>query len=180
MNNLDLNNDWTKRETGTPSTYYGYTKQLNASDTDSVWAIRKVTFSGGVESILWNNNFQFSYSAKWSERAACFATPSGSLGVTYSLYNFRDSFSNTYSIINTSWTDLSGTNLYRVKVSDQNDVTYNYLYQPFSNNYMTTLITSETTGTSSIFRGITNMTYSITVTAVNALGTSASTVTVRT
>lgn len=175
---IDLANDWLRKDIATPSVYYGYTQNTGAQDTDSVWAIRKVTSSGGTDTVTWNDNLQFKFNAKWSERVACFATPSGSLGVTWSVTTVQNSFSMTYSNIRASWNDLSGANLYRILLTDHLGQTYNYLGQTNRNPYLLTQLTNEQEGTSYSFRGITNMTYSLTVTAVNALGISASTVTI--
>lgn len=177
---IDLANDWLRKDIATPSVYYGYTQNPGAQDTDSVWAIRKVTTSGGTDTVTWNDNLQFKFNAKWSERVACFATPSGSLGVTWSVITSQNSFSVTYSNIRASWNDLSGANLYRILLTDHLGETYNYLGTTTRNPYQTVQLTNEQEGTSYYFRGTTNMTYSLTVTAVNALGISASTVTIRT
>jgi hypothetical protein len=177
---IDLANDWLRKDIATPSVYYGYALNAVAQDTDSVWAIRKVTTSGATDTVTWNDNIQFKFNAKWSERVACFATPSGSLGITWSVSTGQNSFSVTYSDIRASWTDLSGANLYRILLTDHLGRTYNYTGDSNRNPYLLTQLTSEQEGTSYFFRGTTNMTYSLTVTAVNALGISASTVTITT
>lgn len=179
--NIDLNVDWSRKDIATPSTYYGYAQNPNALDTDSVWSIRKVTTTGGSDSVLWNENRTLVYSARWDERVSCFATPSGSLGLTWSVSNKQNTFSITYSYINMTWTDLSGTNLYKIKVSDQNGITYNALYDPFVNPWIINQLTAEITGTTSyVFRGVPNMTYSVILTGVNALGLTTSSATIRT
>lgn len=177
---IDLANDWLRKDIATPSVYYGYALNAIAQDTDSVWAIRKVTTSGGTDTVTWNDNLQFKFNAKWSERVACFATPSGSLGVTWSVTTGQNSFSMTYSDIRASWTDLSGANLYRILLTDHLGQTYNYTGGTNRNPYLTTQLTNEQEGTSYFFRGQSSYTYSLTVTAVNALGISASTVTITT
>lgn len=179
--NIDLNIDWLRKDIATPSVYYGYAQNAGSVDTDSVWAIRKVTTVAGVDSVLWNENRILTYSARWDERVACFATPSGSLGFTYSVSTRQNSFNITYSYLNMSWTDLSGTNLYRIKVSDQNGITYNALYDPFVNPWIINQLTTEIIGTTSyVFRGVPNMTYSVVITGVNALGVTSSSSTIRT
>lgn len=178
--NVDLNSDWLRKDNATPSVYYGYSQNAGASDTDSVWAIRKVV-SGSSDSVLWNDNRILAYSARWDERVACFATPSGSLGFTYSVTPKSNTFAITYSFINTSWTDLSGTNIYRLKITDQNGITYNSLYEPFVNPYIINQLTTEITGTTSyLFKGVPAMTYSVTLTAVNGAGSISTTSTIRT
>ena len=124
---IDLANDWLRRDIATPSVYYGYNLNPGSLDTDSTWSIRKVTTSGTIDTVTWNDNLQFKFTAKWSERVDCFATPSGSLGITWSVSNVQNSFSTTYSEIRASWTDLSGANLYRILLTDYLGQTYNYL-----------------------------------------------------
>ena len=180
--NIDLANDWLRKEIATPSVYYGYSLNPSSLDTESVWSIRKVTTSGSTASdtVLWNDNKFLSFNAKWTERVACFATPSGSLGVTWSITTYQDSFSNTFSLINMSWTDLSGANSYRILVSDHLGNAYNYLGNIYQNPYNSLTCTDEVFGSSYKFKGLSSYTYSMTVTAVNALGVSASTVTIKT
>ena len=175
-----LSIDCLRKETATPSVYYGYAQSVSAIDTDSVWAIRRIPTTGATDSVSWNDGKLLSHSAKWSERAQCFATPSGSLGVTWSITNYQNSFAITYSNINISWTDLSGVNLYRILISDNLGVIYNYLGEPFKNTYVTTPLTSEITNNSYLFRGTTNMTYSVSVTGVNVIGSTTSTVSIKT
>lgn len=175
---IDLANDWLRKEVATPSTYYGYNLNAAALDTDSTWSIRKVTTVATVDTVSWNEGRIFSFSAKWSEKEACFATPSGSLGVTWSVTKLQDSFYNTYSIINAAWTDLSGANLYRVLITDHLGKSYNYLGEVYQNTYTPTPITTEQSTTKFQFRGLSSYTYSLTVTAVNVAGISASTVTI--
>jgi hypothetical protein len=177
---IDLANDWLRKDIATPSVYYGYSQNVGSLDTDSTWAIRKVTTSGSTDTVTWNDNLQFRFNAKWSERVACFATPSGPLGVTWSVTTSQNSFSVTYSDIRATWTDLSGANLYRILLTDHLGETYNYLGTTTRNPYQTVQLTNEQQGNSYYFRGQSSYTYSLTVTAVNALGISASTVTIRT
>jgi hypothetical protein len=177
---IDLANGWLRKDIATPSVYYGYSQNTGALDSDSVWSIRKVTTSGGTDTVTWNDNLQFKFNSKWSERVACFATPSGSLGVTWSITTGQNSFSMTYSDIRASWTDLSGANLYKILLTDHLGQTYNYLGTTTINPYQTVQLTTEQEGNSYYFRGQSSYTYSLTVTAVNALGISASTVTIRT
>lgn len=110
---MDSNN-WQRRDMGATATsgdqlttrYYGYSNVVNAADTDAVFCIKKITFSGGVDSVKWNDNTFSSYNAKWSERAANFIAPSGALGFTYSGTN----------PVTFSWNRLSGTNQYDITV----------------------------------------------------------------
>lgn len=165
----DLNIDWIAKDIATPSVYYGYAEPGTATGSSS-WSIRKVTTSGGIDYVYWTNNKQLSYASVWSERTDCFVAPTQSLGITWSISNSQDSFSNTSSIASISWTDLSGVDTYQIKITDQNSVTYNYLHAPFLNTYAISSLTSELNTNSYRFRGTTGMTYSVVVTAINMAG----------
>ncbi len=179
---MDFNSEWLRRDTiGTASIYYGYAVNVASTDTDRVWSIRKITTTSTVDSVTWSDNEMLSYNGKWSERVANFTTPSGLLGITYS--KTTDTFSNV--TINASWTILSGVNTYKVTIIDQNGVLYGSVKTPrnqvFLNNYGSERITDKLLGSNSYnFIGATGMTYSLTVTGVNTIGTTASTVTITT
>ena len=182
---MDFNSAWLRKDTvGTASVYYGYAVSVASADSDRVWSIRKISTTSNssvIDSVTWSDNEILSYNGKWSERVANFTAPSGSLGVTFS--KATDTFSNV--TINTSWTILSGVNTYKVTVIDQNGVLYGPVKTPinqvFLNNYGGERITDKLIGINSYpFIGTTGMTYSITVTGVNTIGTTASTVTVTT
>ena len=53
---IDLANDWLRRDIATPSVYYGYNLNPGSLDTDSTWSIRKVTTSGTIDTVTWNDN----------------------------------------------------------------------------------------------------------------------------
>ena len=179
---MDFNSAWLRKDTiGTASVYYGYAVNVASSDTDRVWSIRKITTAGTVDSVTWSDNESMVYNAKWSERVANFTAPAGSLGVTYS--KTTDTFSNVE--INTSWTILSGVNTYKVVVTDQNGILYGPFKGPrnqvFLNNYGGERITDKVIANNNYkFVGTIGMTYSITITGVNTIGTTASTVIVTT
>src|SRR6476620_6505572 len=97
---IDLNNDWLRRDiAGTASTYYGYSSDIAASDTDRIWSIRRISTVGTVDSVKWSDNQKFNFTGKWSERVACFTAPSGSLGITYS----KTTIAPNVVQINSSW-----------------------------------------------------------------------------
>ena len=179
---MDFNSAWLRRDTiGTASVYYGYAVNVASSDTDRVWSIRKITTTGTIDSVSWSDNESMAYNAKWSERVANFSAPTGSLGVTYS--KTTDSFSNV--TIDTNWTILSGVNTYKVVVTDQNGILYGPFRGPrnqqFLNNYGAERITDKVIANNNYkFVGTIGMTYSITITGVNTIGTTASTVIVTT
>ena len=172
---IDLSNNWLRRDViGTSSVYYGYSDNLGAGDADRCWSILKVATVGTVDSVYWSNNEMLSYNAKWSERVENFATPTGSLGITYSITN--DTFSN--AIIDSSWSYLTGVNTYKVSVVDQNGVLYNNLSNPFNNIYASERITAKVNDNKYAFNGKVGMTYSLTITGVNQIGTTSSVVTI--
>ena len=113
---INLNNDWLRRELGTTAStgdqvitrYYGYSNTINGSETDNIWAIRKVTLSAGVESVSWNDNSLLSYNAKWSDRSQNFISPTSSLGFTYSV--------GSPTIF--TWNKLAGVNKYNIIVKN--------------------------------------------------------------
>lgn len=179
---MDLSNDWLRRDVvGTSSVYYGYAINVASNDSDRVWSILKIETIGTVDTVYWNDNERMSSTAKWTERVNNFSTPSGSLGITYS--KTTDTFSNVS--ISSSWTILSGVNTYKVTITDQNGVLYGPVKTPknqiFLNNYGAERITDKLIGLNSYnFIGSTGMTYSLTITGVNTIGTTSSTVIITT
>jgi len=174
---MDLSNEWLRRDVGTVSVYYGYSRDVASSDTDRSWSILKISTVGTVDSVSWSDNSKLEYIGVWSDRVDNFITPSGSLGITYS--TTEGSFNSV--TINSSWTYLTGVNTYKISIVDQNGVLYNSMGTPFLNNYATERITNIIKGDNRfIFNGTVGMTYSLTVTGVNPIGTSASTVTITT
>ena len=140
--------------------YYGYTDVPNAADTDAVFSIRKIAVSGTVETVSWNDNSFNSFNAKWSERAANFAAPSGSLGFTYS----------AGSQVDFRWTRLSGVNKYNVvvrysdgRIVDKNGVIYNNTNATVTETYINEISHSQ------YFTQPGQ--YSIVLQAINAAGT---------
>ena len=141
--------------------YYGYTNVPNAADTDEVFSISKVTVSGTVETVTWNDSSFASNTAKWSERVANFAAPSGSLGFTYSGTN----------PLFFTWTRLAGVNQYNIVVknssgyvaTEKGHVNTNSS-QAYTEKYFNT-----TSHTQRFYTG--TGTYTIVLQAVNAGGT---------
>ena len=164
--NLD---NWQRREMGATASYgdslttryYGYAAYPTAADTDTAFAIRKVTAAAGIETPAWNDNSEFCFGAKWSERAANFTAPTGALGLTYSGSN----------PITFTWTRLAGVNTYAVVVKNQEGV----LFTPTGDAYP---FTSDRTQTARYLNATTHLqrlpqsgTYSVVLQAVNAGGT---------
>ena len=103
---LSLN--WLRRDINPPNVYYGYNTNLNASDSDNTWSIKRVSSSGSVESVNWSDNNLLSNNAKWSERSENFESPTGSLGFTYSV--------GRPTIF--TWNKLAGVNKYNIIVKN--------------------------------------------------------------
>ena len=165
---LNLNNDWLRRELGTTAStgdqiitrYYGYSNKINGSDTDDIWAIRKVSVSAGVESVSWNDNDLLSYNAKWSERSQNFIAPTSNLGFTYSAGR-----PTTFT-----WNSLAGVNKYNiiVKNSDGNLITREGTELSYNTNATVTETYFNTTQHSQYFN---TGSYSVVLQALNSGGT---------
>ena len=179
---MDLTN-YLRKDYATPSTYYGYSSDSNAASTDFNWSIRKVTTSGNVETVTWTNGDPGKPFAKWNDRVNSFATPTGSLGLTCSKGTQIDN-----SVpLNITWNQLSGVNRYQVVVS-KNSIVYSDLGSQIYYNPNTNQITKEIVNDGIYIYNFAESTnglspsniYSITVTAVNVIGSSSSTVTITT
>jgi hypothetical protein len=173
---MDLSNDWLRKDGAVTGVYYGYTSDLAATDNDRTWAVYKITTNGSVESKKWSDNIKLAYIGKWSERAAMFNAPVGTPTITYTTN------SNSFGVvnINLAWSYLTGVNTYKLYISDQNGITYNSLNLPFSNANQGEVVTSIVNGERYTFSGKADMTYTIKVTGINAVGTTSSTIEVST
>ena len=163
--------NWLRRDINPPSTYYGYSTDMNAADSDNTWAIKKVTVSGTVETVKWANG-SYGYNSKWSDRVASFATPTGSLGLTCS----TDGLS-----LYVSWNQLSGVDNYQVTVSSNNIIYSDLGTQLYNNrNFNSSQITKTVinSGSYAYRYASAGNTYTVSLSAVNVAGSSASTVTI--
>lgn len=179
---MDLTN-YLRKDYATPSIYYGYSIDPNAASTDFNWSIRKVTTAANVETVTWSNGDPAKPYAKWNDRVSSFITPSGSLGLTCS-----KGVQNGNNVpLNITWNQLSGANRYQVVVS-KSGIIYsdsgNQIY--YNPNFNTTQITKEIVNGGSYTYNFAESTnglspsnvYSVTLTAINVAGSSASTVTI--
>ena len=179
---MDLTN-YLRKDFATPSIYYGYSSDSNAASTDFNWSIRKVTTATNVETVTWSNGDPGKPYAKWNDRVASFATPTGSLGLTCS----KGTQINNNVPLNITWNQLSGVNRYQVVVS-KDSIVYSDLGSQIYNNNNNSQITKEIVNGGSYtfnYAESTNgaspsNTYTITLTAVNVTGSSVSTITVNT
>ena len=161
--------NWIRRDINPPSTYYGYSTDMNAADTDNNWSIKKVTVSGTVETVKWTNG-NYGKVSKWSERVASFAVPAGSLGLTCSTDG---------SSLYVNWNQLSGVDNYQVTISS-NSIIYSDLgSQLYKNdNFNSALITKTVVNSGSYTYRYASAgnTYTVALNAVNVAGSSASSV----
>lgn len=162
--------NWLRREISGSTVYYGYSIDTNALDTDNTWSIKKISTSGSVETVKWTNG-SYGYDSKWSERVASFATPTGSLGLTCSV--------NTPTL-NISWSQLSGVDKYRLSIVESGKLLSEIGAQIYNNGSAQFTKEVINTGSYNFNAASRGLTYSITVTAVNVIGSSASTITVTT
>jgi len=92
---INLEQDFIKFETNGNLAYYGYTRNLNASDSDNNWSIRLMTGTGSTFDVKWSNNDKLNFISKWSEKEDYFQfNESDSFGLSYNLsnsgsYNYR-------------------------------------------------------------------------------------------
>ena len=165
--------NWLRRDISSPTTYYGYSNDMNAADTDNTWSIKRVTVSGTVETVKWTNG-TYDYNSKWSDRVASFTTPAGSLGLTCS---------GSGSSLNVSWNQLTGVDNYQVIISSNNIIYSDLGSQLYNNsNFNSSQITKVVTnsGSYAYHHASAGNIYTITLNAVNVAGASSSTVTITT
>jgi hypothetical protein len=168
---MDLTN-YLRKDYATPSIYYGYSSDPNAASTDFNWSIRKVTTAANVETVTWSNGDPAKPYAKWNDRVNTFSTPAGSLGLTCSFSS---------PVLNISWNQLSGANRYQVVVSESGKIYSDGGGQIYYNNNATQITKEVINGGSYKYNyASSGLTYTVTLTAVNVAGSSASTVTITT
>jgi hypothetical protein len=163
--------NWLRRDISSPTTYYGYSNDMNAADTDNTWSIKRVTVSGTVETVKWTNG-TYDYNSKWSDRVASFTTPAGSLGLTCS---------GSGSSLNVSWNQLTGVDNYQVIISSNNIIYSDLGSQLYNNsNFNSSQITKVVTnsGSYAYHHASAGNIYTITLNAVNVAGASSSSVTI--
>jgi hypothetical protein len=168
---LDLANGYIRKDAASASNiYYGYSYNTAAGDGDKVYAIRKVTTVGGVETVTWTNNSQMSYASSWTNRAASFVAPSGSLGLTWSLST------DNYNSAQVSWSLLSGVDVYYVTVKSEGGQLLNLDGSPLQGFYVNDkTYTIDLFNQTSVSVGFANPgTYSVTITGKNIAGSTSS------
>jgi hypothetical protein len=168
---MDLTN-YLRKDYATPSIYYGYSIDPNAASTDFNWSIRKVTTATNVETVTWSNGDPGKPYTKWNDRVASFATPTGSLGLTCS----TDGLS-----LYVNWNQLAGVDNYQFVVSSNNIIYSDLGTQLYDNpNFNSSQITKTVVNSGSYAYRYASAgnTYTVTLSAVNVIGASSSTVTI--
>ena len=184
---LDLANGYIRKDGSSASNvYYGYSYNQNAGDNDKVFAIRKVSTVGGVETITWTNGTQQSYINDWSGRTYSFSAPAGSLGLTYATTTLTETVtSGTYSFtyaksrfVSFTWSSINGVSKYLITSKDASGNLLNVDGAPLRGQYVTRDYTTEVFNLTSYSQGYLDAgTYTLTVTAVNVAGSISSTAT---
>jgi hypothetical protein len=167
---LDLVNGYQRKDSASASNvYYGYTPNPNASDTDKVFAIRRVNTAAGVETVTWTNGDAISYSDSWSGRTYSFAAPGGSLGLTCtSVTSSNGAYIGTFT-----WSTLNGVSKYIISVTNSTgliDEFGNRMSGPNARTW-TSYVFNQTSWTQNF--GLTGS-HTFTLTATNVAGSTSS------
>jgi hypothetical protein len=171
---MDLTN-YLRKDYATPSIYYGYSLYPNANSTDFSWSIRKVTTSGSTETITWSNGDN-SYVSNWNNRVKCFQGPTASLNATYSVLSTPDSFNSSRKTLSLSWNLLEGVDIYQVTVKESGKTYNNDGYQIYDNGSNLTVTKQLINGNSYRYlHGQPGLTYSVTISGSNVVGSTSST-----
>jgi len=168
---MSLNENYLRYEISGGATYYGYVINPGTTDTEKKWSIRVQDGSD----VKWNANSYYAYTAIWDNKEDHFSTPSApSIGITSSVQT--NSSGNERVVLGITWSAVSGVDIYRIKIEDQNGIVYNDLGGPLQNptRRRTGLFhTTEIFSPNYNFKGKSSMTYSITVESINQQGSSA-------
>lgn len=167
---LDLTNGYQRKDSSSASNvYYGYTPNLNASDSDKVFAIRKVNTAAGVETVTWTNLNQLSYNDSWSGRTYSFSQPGPIVGLTWSLS------SGNFYVASFTWSSINGVSKFIITATDSSNKILNRdgsTRLAVNNTGYTVDLYNETRYTQFF---LSSGTYSLTVSAHNAIGSTSST-----
>jgi hypothetical protein len=166
---INLETDFIKYESTGATAYYGYARP--GTDTSSKeWSIRQVIGTGPSLSVSWNLNSEFVYTGIWDNKEDHFTYASASLNPTYSSVESTNSFNVTTTFVDISWSEYTGIDIYRLKITDQNGILYNHLHTQAVNPYVINKYTVVTKETNYKFVGVPNMTYSVSFYLVNSTG----------
>ncbi len=167
---LDLTNGYQRKDSSSASNvYYGYTSIINAADADKVFAIRKVNTANGVETSTWTNLNQFSYNDSWLGRTYSFSQPGPITGLTWSLS------SGNYYVAVFTWSSVNGVSKYIITATNSTN-------QVLERDGSVSLALNNTGYTIDLYNDtkytqffLSSGTYSLTVSAHNAIGSTSST-----
>ena len=177
---LDLANGYSRKDSASASNvYYGYSVDPNASDTDKVFAIRRVTNAAGVETVKWTNGNFFSYTSDWTGRTYSFATPGGNLNLTASTSTLSINSIVTHRIASFTWSALNGVSKYLITALDTNGNLITIDGNPLRGHYVNRTYTAELLNLTSWTQNYLNSgTYTFTVRAENVAGSTSSSLTI--
>ena len=172
---IDFLNSYQRKDSASASNvYYGYSYVSNPADDDLVWSIRRDSTTSGVESYTWANGDASAMYSSWTNRADYFVAPTASLGLTWSTSN------TIVKTMNIGWNLLNGVDKYiitsRTSAGQLLDSRGNSILGPNTFNRSYTDFVTGVNNFSLSF--IDSGTYSITLTALNAGGSTASTATI--
>jgi hypothetical protein len=180
---MDLTN-YLRKDYATPSIYYGYSLSSNANSTDFSWSIRREeTGVLGIGSpsitssdiITWTNGSNVQYISNWDNRVKCFQAPSTSLNATYSVLSTPDSFSLSRKTLSLSWDLIEGVDIYQVTIKESGKIYNNDGHQIYNTGFNSG-VTKELINRNSYnyLHGQSGLTYSVTISGSNLVGSTSS------
>ena len=171
---MNLTN-YLRKDYATPSIYYGYSLLANANSTDFSWSIRKLTTSGNDEIVTWSNGSTVQYISNWNNRVNCFQAPSTSLNATYSVLSTPDSFNSSRKTLSLSWDLIEGVDIYKVTITESGKIYNNDGYQIY-NTGSNSGVTKDLINRNSYnyLHGQSGLTYSVTISGSNLVGSTSS------
>lgn len=161
---LDLANGYIRKDSASASNvYYGYSLG-NPTDTDKVYAIRKVNNAGNVETVTWTNGDPISFNDSWSSRTYSFGVPGGNLNLTWSRVTTPERQASF------TWSQITGVSKYLVTIKNSNGQILNPDGSLYTSQYFKSF-GSNLFNTFAYTQGfVSSGTYSITLTATNVAG----------
>jgi hypothetical protein len=177
---LDLANDYSRKDSASASNvYYGYSVDSNVADGDKVFAIRRVNTTSSVETVKWTNGNQFSYVSDWTGRTYSFATPGGSLNLSFTTSIATSGSLITHRLGIFTWSSLQGVSKYLVQAVDSTGRFLQVNGLPLTGQYLNRgygwELINLTTWTNYFLN---SGTYTFTVRAENVAGFTSSTITI--
>lgn len=177
---LDLTNGYSRKDGASASNlYFGYSVDANVADSDKVFAIRRVTSVGGVETVQWANGNQLSYSSNWSGRTYSFSAPGGNLNISSTTSTTLVNSIPTHRIASFTWSALNGVSKYLISALDTSGKLIQKDGFPITGQYVNRSYSTELLNLTSYTQQYLNPgTYTFTVRAENVAGFTSSSVTI--